>query len=47
VAPLVADQNIERRGAAETTLGACRGGAALQALRARLTSSVLRCGARR
>jgi cyclophilin family peptidyl-prolyl cis-trans isomerase/HEAT repeat protein len=40
VAPLVADQNIGVAVQAETTLGALRGGAALQALRARLTSSV-------
>ena len=40
VAPLVADQNIGVAVQAETTLGVLRGGAALQALRARLTSSV-------
>jgi len=40
VAPLVADQNIGVAVQAETTLGVLRGAAALQALRARLTSSV-------
>ena len=40
VAPLVADQHIGVAVQAETTLGVLRGAAALQALRARLTSSV-------